>query len=389
MQQDQTKLIHAARAGDGPSNAPVQRASTVLFKSLKAFQEAGSAIADKGSSVYGRIGNANSHEFEEAMTALEGGYGAASFPSGLSAISACLLACIGSGDHVLMADSVYGPVRRFCDNHLKRLGVGVEYYDPLLSADEIKKRIQAGTKIIYLESPGSQTFEVQDVPGIASVAREHGILTMADNTWATPLFHKPLAHGVDISIHSATKYIAGHSDTSLGVAVFADRALYAGMKRFTMDSGISAAPDSLYLGLRGLRTLDVRMRRHQENALAVARWLQARPEVSRVLYPALSGDPGYALWARDFQGAGGLFSFEFAQELDNNRLAAFLDGLEFFPLGYSWGGDKSLAMPCHLAEERTASPWQGKAPMIRLSIGLEHIDDLIADLDAGFARLSG
>ncbi|NCC21750.1 MAG: cystathionine beta-lyase [Alphaproteobacteria bacterium] len=389
MTHDQTKLVHAARKSAEASNTPVHRSSTVLFHSLEEFHAAGKEWGKDEPYVYGRISNPNSREFEDAITALEGGYGAISFCSGLSAISCCLLAFLSSGDHLLMVDTVYGPTRRFCDNHLKRLGVGVEYYDPLLSADEVRKRIQANTRAIFLESPGSQTFEIQDVPAIAAVAREHGVLTMIDNTWATPLYFKPLAHGVNISIHSATKYIAGHSDCSLGVAAIETKELWSRIKRLTNDNGSCAAPDQLYLGIRGLRTLDVRLKRHHENALRVAEWLKGRKEVARVLYPALPNDPSHGLWKRDFTGANGLFSFEFAEALSDERLAAFLDGLEYFPLGYSWGGDKSLAMPCHLKGERTATPWEGTNPMLRLSIGLEHPDDLIADLTGAFGRLGG
>ncbi len=388
--KDQTKLIHAARDhGEGPANTGIQRASTMLFRSLESFKAAGATWGRDEAYIYGRISNPSSREFENAVADIEGGYGAVSYSSGLSAISNCLLAYLSSGDHLLMVDTTYGPTRRFCDNHLKRLGVGVEYYDPLITPEEMTRKITANTKVVYMESPGSQTFEIQDVPGLAKVAREHGVLSMIDNTWASPLYFQPLAHGVNISIHSATKYIAGHSDCSLGVAAFETEELWSRMKRLTNDNGSCAAPDMCYLGLRGLRTLDVRLERHYKNALIVAKWLKERGEVSRVFYPALPEDPGHDLWRRDFRGANGLFSFAFKRELDDKQMAAFVNGLEYFPLGFSWGGDKSLAMPCHLKKERTANPWQGHEAMLRLSIGLEHPDDLIRDLEKGFERLRG
>jgi cystathionine beta-lyase len=287
---------------------------------------------------------------------------------------------------VLVADSVYRPNRRFCNNVLKRLGVTVTYYDPLIGAG-IDKLITKKTKVVFTESPGSQTFEVQDIPAIAKAAHAAGAVVILDNTWATPLYFKPFAHGADVSIQAATKYIGGHADIMLGAITMNERTSAAVAKTHD-DLGLCVGPEDVYLGLRGLRSLGVRLARHQQSALEMARWLAERPEVARVIHPALPSDPGYAIWKRDFTGASGLFSIVL-KPVAPAKLAAMLDGLSLFGMGYSWGGFESLILPFDPSTYRTATRWKAEGPAIRLHIGLEDVDDLKADLEAGFARLGG
>jgi cystathionine beta-lyase len=284
-----------------------------------------------------------------------------------------------------MTDSVYQPVRTFCDRFLKRFGVETTYYDPLAGAG-IAALIRPNTRVVYLESPGSLTFEVQDVPAIAEAAHAAGALVIFDNTWATPLCCKPLRLGADVVVHAATKYLVGHSDAMLGVVV-ASAALWRKIKLNGHGMGFAAAPDDCYLALRGLRTLSVRLRRHEASALALARWLALRPEVERLLHPALPGDPGHALWKRDFTGACGLFGVVL-KPCPEPALAAMLDGLKLFGMGFSWGGYESLILPAKPAQLRTATQWEAAGPTLRIHAGLEDPQDLIADLEAGFARLA-
>jgi len=285
----------------------------------------------------------------------------------------------------MVVDTVYGPVRRFCEKRLRPLGVDVEYYDPMIGAG-IAKLVRQNTKIVYLESPGSKTFEVQDVPAIAAAVKGKGVVTMIDNTWATPVFFQPLPLGVDISLHAITKYIGGHSDLFLGAAVCASKEHYYALRNYAIESGQCAGPDDLYMALRGLRTLDVRLRRHEENARKVIDWLKTRAEVKRILYPALADCPGHQHWKRDFKGASGLFSV-ILNTKSKDDLRKFIDGLEYFPLGYSWGGYESLIVPLHLDGERSATKITDDGQAVRLHIGLENPDDLIADLAAGFERM--
>jgi cysteine-S-conjugate beta-lyase len=380
----ETILAHGGRPQEGPVNRPVQRGSTVAFRSLAAFKaEVGNSDLREATR-YGRVGNPNSHDFESVMSDLEGGYGAVTASSGLAIIACTLMAFATPGAHFLVTDSVYGPVRRFCDKRLRHLGVEIEYYDPL-AGGFIEKLFRDNTKVVYMESPGSKTFEIQDVPAIARAAKKRGIVSMADNTWATPLFFKPLSHGADISLHAATKYIGGHSDIFLGVAICGDEDTYKTLKTCAIDFGQCASPDDLYLALRGLRTLEPRLRRHQENTGAVVAWLQKRAEVERIIYPALPDCPGHELWKRDFKGAAGLFSM-ILKTSSKDDVRRFIDGLEYFPLGYSWGGYESLLVPLELDGERTVSPFRSAGLGLRLHIGLENPDDLIADLEAGFKR---
>jgi cystathionine beta-lyase len=296
-----------------------------------------------------------------------------------------LLSFIASGDHILVSDSVYRPTRRFCDNVLKRLGVTTTYYDPLVGGG-IASLITDKTKVVFTESPGSQTFEVQDIPAIAEAAHARGAVVILDNTWATPLYFKPFAHGADVSIQAATKYIVGHADAMLG-AITTNKRTTPAVARAHDEFGLCPGPEDVYLGLRGLRSLSVRLERHQRSGLALAEWLAGRKEVARVIHPALAGDPGHALWTRDFTGASGLFSIVL-QPYSRQALAAMLDGLDLFGMGYSWGGYESLILPFDPSTYRSATTWEAKGPALRLHAGLEDVEDLKADLDAGFARLT-
>lgn len=381
-----TVIVNAGRdpaANHGVVNPPVYHASTILFPTVEALHTA-QKKRDPLKSRYGRYGTPTTFALEEAIAALEGGHHAIAVASGVSAIAVALTAYVKTGDHVLMVDTVYGPSRRYCDSVLSRFGVSTTYYDPLIGGD-IARLIQPNTRVIFLESPGSLTFEVQDVPAITAVARKAGITTVMDNTWATPIFCRPLSLGVDVSLHSATKYIGGHSDLMMGILT-ANEAAYPALRRAADDLGAVSGPDDCYLALRGLRTLSVRLQRHQETGLVLARWLQQRPEVARVMHPALPDDPNHALWKRDFTGASGLFSAEL-KPVSDTAVAAMLDGLELYGMGYSWGGFESLALPSDPRSIRSATPWVNRGPLIRFHAGLEDPADLIADLEAGFARL--
>jgi cystathionine beta-lyase len=316
---------------------------------------------------------------------LEGGHATLLTPSGLSAISAALLAFVSAGDHILVSDSVYRPTRRFCDNVLKRLGVTTTYYDPVI-AGGIAALLTDKTRVVFTESPGSQTFEVQDIPAIAEAAHARGAVVITDNTWATPLYFSPFEHGADVSIQAVTKYIVGHADAMLG-AITTTPTTTKAVARVHDELGLCPGPEDVYLGLRGMRSLSVRLERHHKSGLAMAEWLAARPEVERVLHPALPSDPGHRLWARDFTGASGLFSIVL-KPCGRAGLAAMLDGLALFGMGYSWGGYESLILPFDPRTYRSATTWDAKGPALRLHAGLEDIDDLKADLDAGFARLA-
>jgi cysteine-S-conjugate beta-lyase len=375
-----TLLASAGRdlAHDGVSvNPPVQRASTFVFRTLGAFEQASKTPFD--GPFYGRVGTPTTFAFEQAMARLEGGHRSIACASGLAAITATFLAFLKAGDHCLVVDSVYGPARRLCDRTLARMGVETSYYDPAVGAG-IEALLRPNTRLIYLESPGSGTFEVQDVPAIAAVARRHAIPTAIDNTWATPLFFRPLAHGVDVSIQAATKYVVGHSDAMLGV-VTTTEAVYPDLRRATQDLGGCAGSEECNLGLRGLRTLDVRLARHHASGITVARWLAGRPEVTRVLHPALPDCVGHALWARDFSGASGLFSCVMAPGF---ALHAFVDALQHFKIGFSWGGFESLVLPAH-PETRQHPRWVEPGPVLRFHVGLEDPSDLVADLGQAFA----
>jgi cystathionine beta-lyase len=380
-----TKLTHLGRevAHDPLTvNVPLHRASTVLFRSMAEQAEIQKRFdADEQVPTYGIFNMPQVLALENAVAEIEGGYRAATYPSGLAAVAGALLACVKSGDHILMPDSAYTPGRRFCDRQLSRMGVTTTYYDPLIGAG-IEALMQPNTTVVYTESPGSHTFEVQDIPAIAKVAHKHGTKVIMDNAWATGYFFNAFSHGVDLVVQPATKYYAAHSDVLIGL-VIANEATWPQLKKVTYDLGQRASPDDCFLTLRGMRTLGVRLRQHQESALHIARWLQARPEVKRVLYPALESDPGYALWKRDFTGATGLLGIEL-HAATQTQIAAMMDHYDYFKLGYSWGGFESLAVMAYIS--RSVKPWTG-GPLVRYNIGLEDADDLIRDLEAGFKRL--
>ena len=379
-----TKIVHGGRRREWQRrlvNPPVHRGSTILFDSIEQLEAAAPGF---GRHYYGLHGSPTHWALSEALTALEeGAAGTMLLPTGLAAVTAALLTVLESGDELLMVDSAYGPTRRFCDGVLRRLGISTRYYDPLVGRG-IGALIGDRTRAIFLESPGSLTFEVQDVPGICEVARERGVATLLDNTWATPLFFPAHAHGVDLSILACSKYVGGHSDLLLG-SVTATPKWFERLERTVFQLGHYASPDDAWLAARGLRSLGVRLRRHEESGLKVARWLKTQPQVARVLHPALPDCPGHEHWKRDFSGASGLFSFV----LNGGSVAArtrLIEGLQLFGIGYSWGGFESLVVPADPERVRTATNWQAEGPAVRLQIGLEDADDLIADLADGLRR---
>ncbi len=386
--KEDTVIVHAGanpRENHGIVNPPVYHASTILAPTLADLRARRARRFDKGVFTYGRQGTPTQAALEEAVAALEGGYRCVTVGSGLAAINAAILAFVQSGDHVLMVDSVYGPARRFCDAFLKRFGVETTYYAPTVGAG-LAELMRPNTKVVYTESPGSQTFEMQDIPAIAQAAHGGGAAVIMDNTWSGGLFYKPFAHGVDVSVQAGTKYIGGHSDLMMGT-VTTTEALWTRVRQAVSDLGAPSGPDDAYLALRGLRTIRVRMERHHATGLALARWLATRPEVSRVIHPALETDPGYALWRRDFTGASGLFSFVLKPPVTEVQLAALLDGLELYGMGASWGGYESLILPQDPSHMRTATTWDEAGPLLRVHAGLEDPSDLIADLERGFERL--
>lgn len=382
----QTRLVHAGTpeltGGYGPVNVPVVRTSTVRFAdsathhALQARRNAGEKVP-----TYGRHGLDTHAALEEAIASLEGGDRSLLAPSGLSAIALVFLALLGPGDHVLVSDSVYAPVRKVDRELLQRQGIELQYFSP--AQNDLAELIRPETRLLYLESPSSLLYEVLDLPRLAAIARERGVIVATDNTWGAGLYYQPLKLGANISIQAATKYLAGHSDVMMGAVTTDSPALSARLARTHDALGLTVGADDAYLALRGLRTLDVRLERHQINATEVARHLAGRKDVARVYYPALESDPGHALWRRDFTGANGLLSFAFAQS-DPRAAARFIDALTHFSIGASWGGYESLALeaqPERLAEH---SAWSGGHAVVRLHIGLEHPQDLIADLDAAF-----
>jgi cysteine-S-conjugate beta-lyase len=377
--QPATRLVTAAREYNehGMVNPAVYHASTVLFPTMQSLTDRTPEYT------YGRKGTPTSRAIETAIAQLEGGYDCKICPSGLAAITAALLSFLKSGDHLLMVDTAYWPARHLCDTMLKGLGIETTYYDPLIGKG-IAALIKPNTKVVYCESPGSQTMEVQDVPAIAEAAHAAGAIAMIDNTWGAGHFFKAFAHGCDVSIQAATKYIVGHSDAMLG-SVVCNEKTWPQFKDMYETMGLFAGPDDMYLALRGLRTLDVRLERHQKNATAVAEWLRGRDEVETVLYPALSNAPGHEMWKRDFTGASGLFSIVFKPKPET-ALAAMLDHMQLFSMGFSWGGFESLVVP--FKPHRTASNWTSEGTCLRLHVGLEDPKDLIADLEAGFVRMA-
>ena len=379
-----TRLVTGGRdpaAYHGFVNPPVYHASTVLYPTAEDL------LGHRGRYHYGRRGTPTSEALEQAMAGIEGPAcaGVALAPSGLAAISAALLATTGAGDHILVSDSVYQPTRTLCDTVLKRHGVETTYYDPLIGAG-IEKLLKPNTRVVFVETPGSQSFEMQDIPAIADKAHAKGARVVMDNTWGTPLYFRALNFGVDLSIQAGTKYIGGHADVMIGM-VSANAAAWPRLAQTVGTLGLCVGPDDIYLALRGLRTLSVRLARHQESGLRIARWLAARPEILRMLHPALENDPGHAIWRRDFSGACGLFAVVL-KPVPESATRAFLNALRLFGLGYSWGGYESLIIPFDCSSYRTATQWAPGGPALRFHVGLEDVDDLIADLERGFAAMA-
>lgn len=387
----ETRLTHAGRRADwtglGPGkggivNPPVWRASTILYDDV-AHLERGWTTNRDGDLFYGRRGTPTQWALAEAITEMEpGAAGTMLYPSGVAAIAGALLSVLKPGDHLLMVDSAYDPTRNFCEGFLKDWGVETSYYDPTLGAD-IASVMRPNTRAIFLESPGSLTFEVQDVPAIVAAAKAHGAKTILDNTWASPLYFTGIDKGVDLVMTAGTKYLGGHSDVMMG-AVTANAKSWPALRHMAQLHGQFVSADDCYLMLRGLRTLSLRMAQHQASALQIANWLESQPDVARVLHPALPSHPGHALWQRDFTGASSLFSI-ILNGGDKAARAAMVDSLKLFGIGYSWGGYESLALPIDPEKYRSATQWQAEGPAIRLSIGLEHPDDLTADLAQGLA----
>ncbi len=373
-----TKLVSAAREFNehGMVNPAVYRASTITFPDVETLKNGSQPYT------YGRRGTPTSLAIETAIAELEGGYKCKVTPSGVAAITTVMLAFLKTGDHVLIPDCVYGNVRELCNNLLSGLGIESTFYDPMIG-EKLRTLIKPNTKMVYLESPGSQTMEIQDVPLLARIAHEAGALAVIDNTWSAGLYFKPFEHGCDVSIQAATKYITGHSDCMLG-AVTCTEATWRHFKWIYETMGMFAGPDDMYLALRGLRTLDVRMERHMKSAITIAQWLRTRDEVETVLHPALTNAPGHEIWKRDFKGSSGLFSI-ILKPTSEKAVAAMLDNMQLFAMGYSWGGFESLMIP--FTPIRTATTWQANGQALRLQIGLEHPEDLIADLEQGFKRL--
>ena len=383
-----TQLVEGGRRKEwtqGIVNPAVWRASTILFDSVADMRAANKRPND--GLYYGRRGTPTQWALADALTALEpGAAGTMLYPSGVAAVAGALLSVLKPGDEVLLVDSAYEPTRSFCRTVLAPMGIVTRFYDPMIGAG-IADLIGEKTAAILMESPGSLTFEVQDVPAICAVAKARGVATLLDNTWATPLLFPAIANGVDLTILACTKYIVGHSDAMLG-SVTAAPGRFARLRDLVHAYGVHVAPDDAFLGSRGLRTLGVRLRAHEAGGLKVARWLAEQPEVARVVHPALPGCPGHEIWARDFRGASGLFGFVLAGGDDAAR-TALIDGLRHFGIGYSWGGYESLAIPVDPAGLRTATTWTAEGPMVRLHIGLEDPDDLIADLADGLRRFAG
>jgi len=375
-----TVLTHAGRdpgANRGYVNTPVYRGSTIVFATLDALEDPTPRYD------YGRTGNPSSAAVEDIVTELEGAAGTLLAPSGLSAISLALMTVLKAGDELLVSDSAYQPTRRVSDGVLSRFGVAVRYYDPRLGA-RIADLFTDKTRAIFAESPGSLTFEVQDLPAIAAAARPRGIAVVVDNSWATPLFYRPLALGADIVVHAGTKMFVGHSDTMIGTASATPQWIKA-LKDTHLRLGLCASPDDCFITARGLRTLGVRMREHSAHSTEIAAWLEKQPGVARVIHPALLSHPDHAIWKRDFTGAGSVFSIELEPKT-RTALAAMVDHLELFGMGWSWGGYESLALPIHPEKARSATKWSAAGPMLRLHIGLEAVEDIKADLAAGLAR---
>ncbi|MEO1251950.1 MAG: cystathionine beta-lyase [Pseudomonadota bacterium] len=382
--KEKTKLIAAGRPHKRhahPVNVAVERASTILFPTYDDYLEGARTIN------YGRLGTSTHRAFEDAVTALEGGFETRLAPSGLAACNAAILAFVSAGDHVLMTDCAYDPTRKFCERFLARFGVETTFYDPTLGGDGLKKLMRERTKVVFVESPGSLTFEVQDIPALAEAAHERGAVLIADNTWAAGYYAKPLALGADVSIQAATKYIVGHADCLVGTITSAHEEAAKKIYMALLQLGSNVSADDAFLALRGLRTLSARLDVHEANALALAKWLQKRAEVERVIHPAMKGCPGHAIWRRDFTGSSGLFS-AVLKPTPLPQLKTFFNALKLFGIGFSWGGYESLAVHVNPSRYRTATEWTEPGPVIRFHAGLEDIEDMKSDIDNAFAAMA-
>lgn len=393
-----TKAVHAGRypmEQRGAVNPPIYQASTIIFPTLKAYNEAekGKVFYKGGPEVssydrsYGITGTYTTNSLEEAIAAIEEADSCLILSSGLNAIVVAILGFVEAGDHILMADSVYGPTRRFCHSQLQRFNVDVTYYDPMIG-EGIADLIQENTKIVYTESPGSLTFEIQDIPAISKAAKavNEDIIVIMDNSWATPLYFRPYDHGVDVSIHAVTKYMGGHSDVLMG-AITCRKQYFKTIYKTFHHFGSNVSPQETYLAQRGLRTLPTRLKHHEESALTIATWLQDHPKVQRVLHPAFESCPGHEIWKRDFKGSTGLFSIILDKEYSFDELSAMIDPMELFSIGCSWGGYESLVLALDPTSVRTATQWEKTGSMVRLYVGLEYVGDLKTDLEKALDRL--
>lgn len=378
--KDNTKLVAAGRPHKRPLhpvNPVVERASTFLFPTYDDFLEGAKNIS------YGRLGSATHRALEETITALEGGYETRLASSGLQACIASILAFVSAGDHVLMTDSSYDPTRKFCENFLGRFGVETTFYNPLVSKEELASLMQANTKVVFAESPGSLTFEVQDIPTLAEVAHENGAKLVVDNTWGAGYFCKPIALGADVSVQAATKYLVGHADCLVGSITSADENAAKKIYFAILQLGSNVSADDAYLTLRGMRTLSPRLERHQESGMELAKFLRKRSEVETILHPAFKSCPGHAIWKRDFTGASGLFSIVL-KPVELSALKAFFNSFQHFGMGFSWGGFESLCLHVHPQKYRSAEKWTMPGPVLRFHAGLEDIEDLKVDLERAF-----
>jgi cystathionine beta-lyase len=376
-----TRLVHAGRSPSdqhGFINTPIYRGSTVLFPTVAALEGRRAAYT------YGTKGTPTTDALERAWSELAGAAGTVLAPTGLAAITLALMTTVKAGDHILVTDSAYGPTRHFCDTVLVRMGIETQYYDPCVGAG-IEALMRPNTSTVLVEAPGSQSFEMQDIPAISAVAHRRDACVIMDNTWATPLFFPPHERGVDLAIEAGTKYLSGHSDLLLGL-VSSNQTWWRRLRQTFDAFAMCAGPEDVFLALRGLRTMELRLKEAERQGLALATWLEQRSEVLRVLHPALPDDPGHAIWKRDFSGSSGLFSV-ILKPCSHDAIAAMLDGLELFGMGYSWGGYESLVIPFDCATYRTATAWTPGGPALRFQVGLENIEDLKDDLDRGFERL--
>ena len=382
--KDKTKLAALGRPHTRPAhpvNMPVERASTILFPTYDDFLEGARTIN------YGRLGTSSHRALEEAINSLEGGFETRLAPSGLQACNASILAFVSAGDHVLMTDAAYDPTRKFCEKFLARFGVETTFYDPTISKDDLEKLVRPTTKVIFAESPGSLTFEVQDIPAFVEVAQKYGAKLIVDNTWSGGYFYKPIAHGADVSIQAATKYIGGHSDCLIGSITSADEAVAKKIYYALLQLGSNVSADDAYLALRGLRTLAQRLEAHQANAQELARWLRKRPEVKRVMYPGFKDCPGHAIWKRDFTGASGLFGVVL-EPMNDAAIRAFFNAFKLVGMGFSWGGFESLCVHVHPERYRTASEWSEEGVIIRVHAGLEDVDEIKDDFSNAFSAMA-